>query len=226
MDPLTITIGDLVAKSPASARILERHRIDYCCGGNRSLAAACAQAGVDVRMVLAEIAGDETHAHDGETWADRPLAEVVGFIVDHHHARLRAELPRLRAMVGKVASVHGQHRSEFSELARVFHRFADEIGRHMDSEERILFPWILAGAREQCAEPIASMRHEHDTHGAALERMRALCDGYEAPDHACSTWRGLYAALARLESELMEHIHLENHVVFPRTLGHADAAAG
>jgi regulator of cell morphogenesis and NO signaling len=41
---------------------------------------------------------------------------------------------------------------------------------------------------------------------------------YVAPAEACVTWRALYLGLAQLEQELMEHIHLENHVLFQRAL--------
>ena len=38
-------IGDLVLDLPAAMRIFEALNIDYCCGGQRTLAAACAHAG-------------------------------------------------------------------------------------------------------------------------------------------------------------------------------------
>ena len=33
------------------------------------------------------------------------------------------------------------------------------------------------------------------------------------------SWQALYAGLAKLTSDLMEHIHLENNVLFPRYEG-------
>ncbi len=33
-----------------------------------------------------------------------------------------------------------------------------------------------------------------------------------------ATWRALYLGLEKLEAELMEHIHLENNILFPRAL--------
>ena len=39
-------IGDIVTAHPALARLFERLQIDYCCGGNRALSDACAQATV------------------------------------------------------------------------------------------------------------------------------------------------------------------------------------
>ena len=59
---------------------------------------------------------------------------------------------------------------------------------------------------------------EHVDHGENLARMRALAGDLVPPPEACTTWRALYLGLGNLERELMEHIHLENNVLFPRVL--------
>ena len=64
--------------------------------------------------------------------------------------------------------------------------------------------------------PIACMRHEHDDHGAHLRELDRLTSGITLPAGACRTWQALYAGLAKLEEDLMQHIHLENNVLFPR----------
>jgi len=62
------------------------------------------------------------------------------------------------------------------------------------------------------------MELEHEEHGANLARTRALTDDLTAPAEACPTWQALYLRLRELEADLMDHIHLENHVLFPRVL--------
>ena len=58
------------------------------------------------------------------------------------------------------------------------------------------------------------MRFEHDQHGAVLARIEALTDDVTAPADACNTWRALYAGLDQLREDLMQHLHLENNVLF------------
>ena len=55
-------------------------------------------------------------------------------------------------------------------------------------------------------------------HAATLERTRELTSNLVAPDEACASWKALYLRLLQLEAELMEHIHLENNVLFRRAL--------
>jgi len=42
--------------------------------------------------------------------------------------------------------------------------------------------------------------------------------GYALPDDACPTFRALYEELERMESDLHQHIHLENNILFPRAI--------
>jgi len=62
------------------------------------------------------------------------------------------------------------------------------------------------------------MEQEHEDHGRNLEHLRALSHEFIAPAEACPTWKALYLRLNRVSDELMEHIHLENNVLFPRVL--------
>ena len=90
--------------------------------------------------------------------------------------------------------------------------------QHLEKEERILFPAILDGAGPALAGPVHCMEAEHTDHGENLAATRALTNDLRAPAEACTTWRALYEGLASLERDLMEHIHLENNVLFPRVL--------
>ena len=41
-----------------------------------------------------------------------------------------------------------------------------------------------------------------------------LCNNATAPQGACNTWRALYAGIAQLHDDLIDHIHLENNLLF------------
>jgi regulator of cell morphogenesis and NO signaling len=63
------------------------------------------------------------------------------------------------------------------------------------------------------------MRSEHLAHGAQLERLAELTADHTAPAGACTTWQALYAGTRQFQDDLMEHIHLENNLLFPRVEG-------
>ena len=61
IDP-SITLADLVTGHPDLARELENRSLDYCCGGQRTLAEACRDLGLDPEVTARELAGAATEA--------------------------------------------------------------------------------------------------------------------------------------------------------------------
>jgi regulator of cell morphogenesis and NO signaling len=89
---------------------------------------------------------------------------------------------------------------------------------HLEKEETILFPAIVRGAGARASGAVDVMEREHEHHKGDLLRIRALTSELTPPPEACTTWRALYTGLQQLEQELMEHIHLENNILFRRAL--------
>ena len=94
----------------------------------------------------------------------------------------------------------------------------------MLKEEQILFPMMKSGGHPFVSQPISMMRHEHVDHGSMLDKVLALTNDATPPQGACYTWRALYAGIAQLNEDLINHIHLENNVLFPQFEGSAQAA--
>ena len=216
------TLGDLATTHPAATTVFLRHRLDFCCAGGRKLADACRTAGIDPATVVAELAELAGGAKDGEAlarWDTAPLAELVDHIYNRYHEAHRRDLPALVAAARKVERVHADKPSCPHGLADHLARVEAEMYAHMAKEEQILFPALASGHRGPSVHmPIRVMMHEHEEHGASLGRIRDLTGDLMPPEGACRTWRALYAGLEQLEAELMEHIHLENNVLFPRAL--------
>lgn len=214
----TDTVARLAIRVPAASRVFMRHDIDFCCGGNRRLADACAARGLDPEAILDEIRAEEPD--EGDTrWDEQPVEQLIDHILDTYHAPLRGELPRLGAMARKVLNVHGDKDPErLTALVEVYEGLAAELHPHMMKEENILFPWILSGNGATAGGPIQVMHVEHESAGAALERIRELTDDFTPPPGACNTWRALWLGLEQLDYDLRAHIHLENNILFPRAL--------
>jgi regulator of cell morphogenesis and NO signaling len=64
--------------------------------------------------------------------------------------------------------------------------------------------------------PVRVMMAEHDAAGDILREMREASSDYTPPEDACISYQTLYGALAALEADLHQHIHLENNILFPR----------
>ncbi len=230
---VTKTVREFAIEIPNATRIFEKLKIDYCCGGNQPLQDACAQAGLEIDEVLGMLSQAEPVDGDAEVVDSQslPLAELTRLIVEKHHIFTRSELERLTALFQKVCSVHGKNHLELFRIQSQFQILRAELEPHMMKEERILFPYIaqLETAVVEnrpvpfapfgtVGNPIAVMMREHDAAGEILKAIRELSGDFVAPEDACFSFRTLYGALDALEADLHQHIHLENNVLFPRSL--------
>jgi len=222
------TVAEVAAAEPATIKVFQRHKIDFCCGGKIAMADACARHGLDTEALLAELRAVRAAADDPADWRRLPLKDLVAHIQARYHAPLRDELPRLSAMLDKVVQRHAHRLPEtLLPLQTTFESLRRELLEHMAKEDAVLFPSVLALEAHAAAkgtttewswieQPIEVMEAEHEAAGAALARMRALTDGYAPPEDACPTFRGLYYGLSELERDMHLHVHLENQILFPR----------
>jgi regulator of cell morphogenesis and NO signaling len=215
---LETSLAELAVQNAAASRVFHRHGLDYCCGGRRPLVEACAERGLDPSAVLAEVAAAGAGSTPAERWHERPLDELMTHIVDFFHVRLRAELPELAALARKVEARHADKASCPRGLTAHVETIGAELFPHMMKEEQILFPALRAGWGPRALGPIRVMEAEHRDAALQLERTRELTADLVAPGEACTSWRALYLRLDAFEAELMEHIHLENNVLFARAM--------
>jgi regulator of cell morphogenesis and NO signaling len=232
---MTITADESVARiatqTPGATREFEKLGIDYCCGGTRTLGEACAQANINLDEVLALLQRNAAAPSPaGErNWEKAPLSGLIAHINATHHVFVRSECPRIEALATKVVAAHAKNHPELFAVQEQFSALAEELRVHLMKEEQVLFPYLLrmeesieAGQPVPPAmfgtvvNPIRMMMSEHDGAGEALRQLRSLTRGYEVPADACLSYRTLFAALQEFETDLHQHIHLENNILFPR----------
>jgi len=214
----TTTLAELAVAHPAAARVFYSNHLDFCCGGSRPFADACRERGLDANAILDEIRREESEAEPTTRWELAPLSALVDHIVTHHHRRLRASLVNLVPMAHRVEARHRERVACPVGLAAFLEQFQRDVLDHLEKEETIVFPAIVRGSGVRLSSPIYALELEHQHHGNDLQRLHALTNDLTPPDDACTTWRALYAGLSELESELMEHVHLENNILFRRLL--------
>jgi regulator of cell morphogenesis and NO signaling len=213
------SLAELVLERPANTRVLERLGLDYCCGGKRSLAEACAEKGLDTATVLVFLESAlEPSSGESVDWTTAPIADLCAHIAAVHHERLRWELPRLADLADRAVAAHGDERPELREVRDVLRSLRAELEEHIADEEQRLFPSLVAG-HVPGADELAELEREHDGAGAAVHRMRELTGGYDTEQALCSTHHALLDGLHGLELDLHQHVHEENNVLFPRARG-------
>ena len=62
------------------------------------------------------------------------------------------------------------------------------------------------------------MEAEHESAGNAMNMIKELSNNYSVPADACNTFKALYSELKEFEEDLHKHIHLENNILFPKSI--------
>jgi regulator of cell morphogenesis and NO signaling len=225
---LNDTVGTIVRDRPFLSRLFEEAKVDYCCGGKKTLAEACQTLGIDPQAFLLKLEDYATQETISEVnYSELSLTELTDHIERIHHAYLHNELPRLEKMVIKVAKVHGDKENRLNQVRDLFLTLSAELGTHLFKEEQILFPMIRQLEASDSlpvfhcgtvGNPIRQMEFEHDEAGIILPQLRELTDDYTPPEWACNTYRALLDALLTFEQDLHQHIHKENNILFPRAI--------
>jgi regulator of cell morphogenesis and NO signaling len=142
--------------------------------------------------------------------------ELIDHIQACYHEAHRRALPELIALSRKVEAVHRDHPQVPAGLSDALRQMQGDLEEHMTKEEAILFPAMRQWAKGKFSIPTAAFRHEHDDQGTQLRLLESLTDDFTLPEGACRSWQALYIGTAQLAEDLIEHIHLENNILFPR----------
>ncbi|MCC7196194.1 MAG: DUF542 domain-containing protein [Gemmatimonadaceae bacterium] len=219
------TVGDIAAALPEANSVFHAFDIDYCCNGGMTLQEAVELAGADMNAVtkaLTALNGSKEAgiASSVPTPATMSNDELIEHIRSRYHAAHRAALPQLVALSRKVEKVHEKNPKVPAGLGDTLERIGGLLDQHMAREEESLFP-AMRQAGGGLDSMIGELRHEHEDQGKLVHEIERLTDKFNLPAEACGSWNMLYVKTAELTKDLMDHIHIENNVLFPRFAGKA-----
>lgn len=228
LDMRNLTMAEVALNFPQALDVLQRNNLDYCCGGKKPFIEVCKKAGVDPVIVWKEILtiatnhGGSDNSMNFNTW---DVSLIIDFILQHHHAYVRSAIPQIQQLLDKVCSVHGADSPNLFTIRESFNELAEELMDHMPKEENILFPAMRRlfdlnlNQKDDLSSlqvPITRMEHEHETAGMLIKSIRSLTENYTPPSYACPTFKMTYLMLQQFDTDLLQHIHIENNILFPK----------
>ncbi len=226
------TLGQMVAGDLRKAEVFKKYGIDFCCGGKQTLKQACTEKGLDPVLIEKELQAAAANPGDNSLrYSEWPIDFLASYIENTHHAYVKKWLPEIRAYALKVANVHGHQHPELNTILSLVEEVNTELLAHMTKEEQVLFPFIKKQVFAQAnstplqippfgnvQNPVAVMEAEHELVGRNLETIRVLSNNYTLPMDACGSYTLLYKMLAEFEADLHIHVHLENNILFPKSI--------
>ncbi|MGE5421293.1 MAG: iron-sulfur cluster repair di-iron protein [Chloroflexota bacterium] len=223
---VTTTIGEIVAADFRAATVFKEAGIDFCCGGKMTLGEACEEKGIELSALVEKLENPEdkqgTVVHNFNEWQPGFLCD---YIVNVHHTYVKKTLPELVFYTQKIARVHGENHPELREVADLFAQVNSDLLQHLKKEEEKIFPAVkdvfgngAERSRSVIREEIKALLGEHEFAGGAIDRINVITDGYKLPEDACNSYRITLEMLENFEDDLHTHVHLENNILFPKTL--------
>jgi regulator of cell morphogenesis and NO signaling len=209
-------VGDIAATLPGATAVFRRFKIDFCCGGDLTLDSAAHRRGVDSKELEDALMALGTSSEASTAAAEMSNDALIDHIQACYHQAHRRALPELITLSRKVEAVHREHPNVPAGLSEALRLLQSELEPHMAKEEAILFPAMLQWTAGKYDIPVSELRHEHEEQSVSLRLLESLTDNFTTPEGACRSWQALYVGIAQLTEDLIQHIHLENNVLFPR----------
>lgn len=190
--------------------------------------------GIEIESLIQEI---EHTTRSLQLPANLPFEKwEIDFLIDHivniHHYHLKQILPQLRIMLEEFTAHHEKNHPHFRDIVSYFKLLENEILPHIKQEEEVIFPYLRQVAHAYNKEdglgrllvrtlrkPVLSiMDKEHKILNETIFQFRQLTNHYTSPEKACTEHRVILSKLKALDNDLVQHIYLENEVLFPRII--------
>ncbi len=231
-------IGELVAQNYRSASVFKKFGIDFCCQGNRTISDACEAHKADTSRVLAELnnmgsatSSNSSTSSSGIDFQSWPLDLLADYIEKTHHRYVQDKSIEIVQYLAKICEVHGSNHPELFKIHELFSKVIANLAMHMQKEELVLFPFIRKMEQTKRSgqflerpsfgsikNPIDTMEDEHLAEGNRYREIETLSNGYTIPEDGCNTYKITFAMLKEFEEDLHMHIHLENNILFPKSI--------
>lgn len=227
------TIGELAAADMRKIQVFKKYKLDYCCGGKKTLQEACSDKNLDPNRIQEELDTLDRFPQQapGQNFHEWDLDFLADYIQRVHHSFARKQMTELLPVLQKVVRVHGSAHPELKAMLQLVDELAQDLQGHFQKEEQVLFPHIRnlsllesggvpgpVASLNSMQSPIQVMLAEHDHAGDLLKTLRTLSDDYRLPEDACQSYRYAFRLLEDFEADFIQHVHLENNILFPKAL--------
>lgn len=227
-------VSDIVTNDYRTAEVFRKYGIEYCCGGKWPLEMVCHTKNIDINILTRELeeATRTVQVPNSLPFNEWDMDFLADYIVHVHHHYLKNQLPDIKSTLQKFTEEHGEKYPYLKELEKTYLKLYKELLPHLQQEEETIFPYIRQITHafhsrasyasllvKMMRKPIEElMNQEHVMVAGAIYKMRNLTGDYSPPARACTSHKVTFSRLKELDNDLVQHLHLENNILFPRAI--------
>lgn len=156
------------------------------------------------------------------SWHSASLSSLTSHVVGTHHAYLYHQLPLLGSLLTAHLRKYWLKHIELLKAHKLFFEMKTAIEQHLIKEETAGFPLVEAWEKDNSRSLVPFLKNidhhveEHATVLSLLKEIRQTLWNYQVPEDMGAEVSYTVAELEALEKDLLEHIRLENEILFPR----------
>jgi regulator of cell morphogenesis and NO signaling len=210
------SVNDVLKNIRNSDILLKNIGIDVAQSGDRVLSDVFLEKKIDkdsaisMLKLLNKLSDTDIH------WALEPTVNLINHIMNKYHKGHRMQLPALISLARQVEIKNNCSPYCPYGLADYLDELHNDLLVHMEKEEKILFPFLAEEKMSCIFTQVSLAMHNHDHEIHMLDKVGELTNNFILPSDADDTWKQLYVQLENFKDELLEHIRLENDLLFAR----------
>ncbi|RYY81364.1 MAG: hypothetical protein EOO15_24500, partial [Chitinophagaceae bacterium] len=216
-----------------AADVFKKWGINYCCGGNLPLADVCHLQGLDQGAIEGELESvrRQRALSPGIAFNEWPVPFLIDYIQALHHAYVRGTGSALATHLHEFVKGHLKKYPYLADVEEAFDALLKKVTEHMQEEEETVFPylrqvWSAHLNRDAYGQlfmrtlgkPLRPVGEDHNRIAPVLKQLRSLTNHYAFGEGACTNHQVLYHKLREFDEDLVQHLHLERNVLYPKVL--------
>lgn len=225
---LNKTVREITREYSSTIPLFIKMNVDFYCEGTQTVKEVCDKINSDNFLhELNELLSSEDQSYPVEInqW---PLDLLADYIEKTHHRYTEEILLKIKSGIESYLVSKEGTKSIVKDLQPIIIELAGEMGSHMKKEELILFPFIRKMVKSSgkldpprfttVENPIEMMEHEHVTSRNLILKIRELTNNYALADDIDSELVYILTLIKSLDEDLIQHLHLENNILFPKAI--------
>ncbi|HTL07711.1 MAG TPA: DUF542 domain-containing protein [Chitinophagaceae bacterium] len=228
------TVSDIVRSNHHTAEIFSKYDIEYCCGGKWPLQTVCMMKGLsfDELEVALQTAGNALRLPPGLAYDSWDTDFLILFLKNIDHRFFLQSFPITLSVVKRFAEGHVKKFPEMQQVWATLLQLQTAVLRQVHHEEETIFPYISQVAHaydnkdsyakllvKTLRKPLETvMKTGTNEVMTPLLALRTLTKDYLAPLNACVSHGVALKRLKDMDDALVQHLYLENEILFPRAI--------
>jgi len=199
--------------------LLVLNRFDLPLGfGESTVEEVCTQNGIDCNTFLSVVNFLSEETHDlQKTYEDIDLTSVIRYLKNAHSYFLDFRLPAIRAKLLSLVNGSAEMAPFGTVFLQFFDKYSEEVRRHMDYENRRVFPYIqhLIDGKTDENYQISIFEQRHDPIDNKLIELKTIMIKHSPFEGGNNLLTDVLFDIYLCEKDLESHCDIENCLIIP-----------